>query len=94
MRSPLLHEYAMLYGIYIISNPERFFHCCHWFASGGAAAAPVTWEKVFGGEGDVRASSIIQTTDGGYVVLIDTRSLGDSEEWRVRILKLDSQGNL
>ena len=53
----------------------------------------VTWEKTYGGSADDMAFSIIQTTDGGYVVAGSTSSKGAGSE-DIWILKLDDQGNL
>jgi hypothetical protein len=50
------------------------------------------WDKTFGGSGDDRAHSIIQTSDGGYAVAGVTLSFGAGEGdfW---LIKLDSRGN-
>lgn len=52
----------------------------------------IIWEKTFGGIADDRASSIQQTSDGGYIVAGYTNSYGagDGDYW---VLKLDSDGN-
>jgi uncharacterized delta-60 repeat protein len=51
------------------------------------------WAKTYGGSGDDYASSIQQTSDGGYIVAGQTESFGFGNEdlW---ILKLDSNGNI
>jgi len=53
----------------------------------------VTWQKTYGGSGDDVASSIQQTTDGGYIVAGSTDSFGagGSDAW---VLKLGSNGNV
>jgi len=53
----------------------------------------VTWQKTYGGSGGDSASSIQQTTDGGYIVAGSTHSFGagSSDIW---ILKLDSSGEI
>jgi len=53
----------------------------------------ITWEKTFGGSSIDWASSLIQTTDGGYAVAGYTLSYGagSSDFW---IIKLDEMGNL
>ncbi|RLC36156.1 MAG: hypothetical protein DRH33_07445, partial [Candidatus Nealsonbacteria bacterium] len=53
----------------------------------------IVWDKTFGGSGDDKAGSIIQTTDGGYAIAGETESQGNGEAdaW---ILKLNSQGNI
>ncbi len=51
------------------------------------------WQKTFGGGIDDKAYSILQTTDGGYIVAGSTTSLGAGGS-DVYILKLDSNGEL
>ncbi len=53
----------------------------------------ISWEKTYGGPKYDSASSIIQTTDGGYAVAGYTESKGVSgyDAW---IIKLDSYGNI
>jgi len=53
----------------------------------------ILWEQTYGGSQDDRANSIIQTTDGGYVVAgyTSSKGAGGFDAW---ILKLDNQGNL
>jgi len=56
-----------------------------------------TWEKFFGGSGYravdwARASSIKQTSDGGYIVAGTTNSFG-VEHWNTYIIKIDKDGN-
>ncbi len=61
--------------------------------------ANIQWQKCLGGSGYDVASSIIQTTDGGYAIAGGTRSNdgdvsgnhGYTDYW---IVKLDSQGNI
>jgi|GEM_PF-2004183 len=50
------------------------------------------WDKTYGGSPNTGATSLIQTTDGGYAVAGWTASkgVGNSDFW---IIKLDSQGN-
>jgi len=52
----------------------------------------VEWTKRFGGVDDDRANSVIQTSDGGYVLAGNTNSFGagDSDAW---LIKTDSTGN-
>jgi len=51
------------------------------------------WDRTFGGSKEDRASSLIQTSDGGYVVAGSTESKGAGglDFW---LLKLNSQGKL
>ena len=51
----------------------------------------ITWDRTYGGSGSDRASSLIQTTDGGYAVAGRTNSkgAGDRDFW---VIKLDEQG--
>jgi hypothetical protein len=59
----------------------------------------VQWEKFYGGSGKERPNSVIQTNDGGYMVVGNTTSndgditdnKGGSDIW---VLKLQSNGNL
>jgi len=50
------------------------------------------WDRTFGGSKEDRASSLIQTSDGGYAVAGSTTSkgAGNYDFW---LLKLDKQGN-
>ena len=52
-----------------------------------------SWQKTFGGADDDTASSIQQTSDGGYILAGTTKSYGAGEEdaW---LIKTDSSGNL
>ncbi|MBT9130554.1 MAG: hypothetical protein DDT41_00840 [candidate division WS2 bacterium] len=54
----------------------------------------VIWEKTYGGEGDDRAYSIQQTSDGGYIVAGYTWPLGGGIRTDIYLLKLDSQGKV
>ncbi len=53
----------------------------------------VTWQNAYGGPGFDTATSVQQTTDGGYIVAGQTGSFGagGSDAW---VLKLDSLGNV
>ena len=53
----------------------------------------IEWEKSYGGAYPENANSIIQTSEGGYIVVGETMSFGFGyyDYW---ILKLDSEGNI
>lgn len=52
----------------------------------------ILWTRTYGGDGNERAESILQTIDGGYIVAGWTKSFGTSDEdlW---LLKTDEQGD-
>jgi uncharacterized delta-60 repeat protein len=56
------------------------------------SSGAVTWQKTYGGTGGDYASSIQQTSDGGYIVAGYTYSFGDTINGDAWILKLDSSG--
>jgi len=51
------------------------------------------WTKTIGGESDDWGNSLIQTSDGGYVIAGYTKSFG-AGDWDVYVVKLDANGNL
>jgi len=51
----------------------------------------ILWDKTFGEEISHQASSIIQTTDGGYAIAGTRSKARKDDAW---ILKIDAQGNL
>jgi hypothetical protein len=53
----------------------------------------VQWTKTIGGSSDDAAYSIIQSSDGGYVVAGRTSSFG-AGGWDMYVVKLDSSGNV
>ena len=54
----------------------------------------LSWAKAFGGGGNDEATSVQQTTDGGYVVAGQIRHLkGNAYEGYPLVIKLDSKGN-
>ena len=53
----------------------------------------IEWDKTFGGSEADRANTIIQTTDGGYVLTGMTRSKG-AGKWDIWVIKLDQEGNM
>jgi len=62
------------------------------FSGTSAFAGVITWDKTFGGSDGDDAESIIQTSDGGYIVAGDTESkgAGGKDAW---VIKLDKYGN-
>jgi len=53
----------------------------------------ILWNRTYGGSSGDYASSLVQTTDGGYAIAGHTESTGDGNA-NMWILKLDDQGNL
>jgi hypothetical protein len=51
------------------------------------------WTKTIGGPGDEIGFSLIQTSDGGYVIAGHTKSFG-AGKWDVYVVKLNANGNL
>ncbi len=56
-------------------------------------AGNLLWEKTFGGNNSDYGTSLIRTSDGGYIVLGLTKSFGD-DEGDVYLFKIDLNGNL
>jgi len=52
----------------------------------------IVWEGTYGGSSDDEATSLIQTTDGGYAVAgwTESKGAGGEDFW---VIKLDKQGN-
>ena len=82
-------------GGYVIAGYTRSF------GAGGADAwvlklkgdGTVEWERTYGGTEDDWATSVQQTSDGGYILAgsTDLSDGGSSDAW---VLKLDSSGNI
>jgi uncharacterized delta-60 repeat protein len=53
----------------------------------------IVWTKTIGGTNDDVANSIIQSSDGGYVIAGYTQSFG-AGGWDIYVVKLDSSGNV
>jgi len=51
------------------------------------------WNKTYGGSGDDYARSVIQTSDGGYVIAGYTNSFGASWDYDFWLVKTDAYGN-
>ena len=58
-----------------------------------AQSPQITWEKTFGGSEDDEAKSIVQTKDGGFMLIGKTESqgAGKSDAW---LVKLDASGEM
>jgi len=87
----------------IQQTTDRGYIFAGWTESSGAGGKDVyiikldkngnkVWEKTYGGSGDDSASSIQQTSDGGYIVAGWTRSFGAGGS-DIYIIKLDENGN-
>jgi predicted secreted protein len=82
-------------GGYVVAGSTRSF------GAGGSDAwvfkvdssGNVLWQKAYGGTNDDSANAIIQTRNGGYVVVGSTQSFGAgaSDAW---VIKLDPSGNI
>lgn len=57
-------------------------------------AGGVVFEKVFGGAYNDYAQSIKETSDSGYVVLCDSKSVTQNGNYSMILMKLDADGNL
>jgi hypothetical protein len=52
------------------------------------------WERTFGGKKDDVGHSVIQTKDGGYLIVGTTNSFGEGElDYDIYLIKTDSNGN-
>jgi hypothetical protein len=52
----------------------------------------IIWARTYGGTNDDRASSVQQTSDGGYIVAGWTRSFGSGGD--ILLIKMDANGNV
>jgi hypothetical protein len=82
-------------GGYIIAGVTYSFgagDCDCWILK-LTSTGDIEWQRTYGGGGWDRAESILQTEDGGYVVLCQTYSFGAGayDRW---ILKLTSSGDI
>ena len=67
---------------------------CNGQVDEGNVCAPAsTFSKTIGGSSWDRATSIIQSSDGGYVVAGNTKSFGAGED-DIYVVKLDPSGNI
>ncbi|MFZ8804522.1 MAG: MopE-related protein, partial [Candidatus Calescibacterium sp.] len=89
----------------IIQSSDGGYVVAGWTSSFGAggldiyvlkldSGGNVQWTKTIGGSGDDVAYSIIQSSDGGYVVAGYTSSFGAGWDWDIYVVKLDSEGDV
>jgi hypothetical protein len=90
------------YAYSIIQDLDRNYVVVGWGNSFGGnndmyvvkldSSGNVVWTKTIGGSGDDGANSIIQSSDGAYVIAGHTRSFSSSYDFYV--VKIDSSGNV
>ena len=90
------------YAYSIIQDLDRNYVVVGWSNSFGSnndiyvvkldSAGNVVWTKTIGGSGDDGANSIIQSSDGAYVIAGHTNSFSSSYDFYV--VKIDSSGNV
>lgn len=90
-------------GYSIVQTPEGGYAFCGFTQSSGAgsddfwlirtdAIGDPIWNETYGGTGADMAHSMVQTSDGGYVIIGQTTSygVGNADFW---IVKVDDSGN-
>ncbi len=82
-------------GGYAIAGFTRSFGAGDWdvYVVKLDAKGNLQWTKTIGGENEDFGRSLIQTSDGGYAIAGETKSLGAGET-DVYVVKLDANGNL
>ena len=54
----------------------------------------IVWERTYGGDRDEQARSMVKTSDGGYLLVGNTRSFGDELSTDVYVIKVTSDGTI
>jgi len=82
-------------GGYAIAGHTKSFGAGDWdvYVVKLDANGNLQWTKTIGGPKDDEGNSLIQTSDGGYVIAGYTKSFG-AGDWDVYVVKLDANGNL
>jgi hypothetical protein len=82
-------------GGYIVAGNTNSFGAGGWdiFLIKTDAKGNIQWAKTYGGMSDDKASSVQQTSDGGYIVAGYTASFGDGD-WNIFLFKTDAKGNI
>jgi hypothetical protein len=82
-------------GGYIVAGETRSFGAGGWdiFLIKTDASGNIIWAKTYGGTNDDRASSVQQTSDGGYIVAGRTASFGAGLD-DILLIKTDANGNI
>lgn len=80
--------YILAGGTYSFGNGNEDMYLLKLNSSGDTV-----WTRTFGGINDDEVRSVIQTSDGGYIVTGNTKSFGDTDG-DIYTLKIDSSGGV